>query len=348
MRSLMRRLMQLADLQVPRGLQTVLGLPRRLFAHRVTSALQVRLAGAALCTAGLAFVGFGTLGAPLAKGGIALTAATCAADTECVHATQVPTSGDNVGCTDISALLGQALDPTDSYWHFVIPGSQGFAFNGTNFTATFSGGATETTTFVQGSSGNFMGVVVEADGGATLQNAVVLESGITGESTEAEGTGAENSAAGGDFQLSSTCATPATSTTSSGTTTSNTTTAPGSTTLTTTKTTTAPGSTVTTTSTTTSTTSTTSTTASTQKTTVTDSTTVTVPTTTTVTGGTPGSSSSSSSVTTSSPTTTSAGVLPATTTTPGTGADIEFGVGLVLLVTGGGFVAFATRMTRRN
>lgn len=342
-RDVLRRLMQLADFHLPRWLAPVVNrLPRRVFAGRVLSALQVRLAGAALFTAGLAFIGFGTLGSPMFKSNIALTASTCAANTECVHATQVPTSGDSTGCSDIASLLGTALDPTDSYWHFVIPASQGFAFNGTNFTATFSGGSTESTTFVQGSNGSFMGVVVEADGGATLQNAVVTEAGITGETTEAEGTGAENSDAGGDFQLSSTCATPATSTTSSSTTST-----PGTTTQTTTRTTTAPGSTVTTTSTTTSTTST----GSTQKTTVTDSTTVTVPTTTTVTGGTPGSSTSSgssSSSSTSSPTTTSAGVLPATTTTPGTGADVEFGAGLLLLVAGGGLVAFASRIARRK
>ena len=369
LRERLHRLMQLADLHAPHWVQRILNmLPRRTAVRWLGSALHVRLAGAALLTAGLAFMGFGTLSTAVSSGVQLTTAPTtsCAADTECLHVTAPPPiSGDDLGCSSIAMLVG-ALDPTDSYWHFVIPDSQGFQFNGSNFTATFKNGATEVVTYVQPKGAGFKGVVVEADGGAQLVTAVVAESGITGETTEAEGTGTENSASGGDFQLSSSCVTPSSSTTTSGTpgtskstssslsssktTSSVTTTLPTTVTVTTTN---SNGSTVTRTVTAATTVVSTVTVAgegSTQ--TVTNSTTVTVPTTVTVSGGTPGSSGSSSSSATpassNSTSSSSAGVLPATTSTPSTGADIEFGVGLVLLVCGGGMVTFAARIARNK
>lgn len=393
-RELFRRLMQLADLRLPRWLIAVLSLLPLRAIRQGFSAFQVRLAGAALCTAGLAFIGFGTLGtAATQSGGLALTGNTtpaCSTGHECLHNTTA--SSD---CTGMADLLNVAsLDSTDSYWHFVIPKDFLFVNNPSSLTFSFSGGSVEKVTYVQAMSGGFKGIVVETDGGTTLNFMSVTDAGTT-ETTEAEYDGSE----GGEINLSSTCPSGTSSTTSS----SHTSSTPASSSqtssrFTTTKTITAPGSTVTTTitgptSTTTApgtTKATTLTNATTQKETITEtvpttitvttvsgntvtktlttativvttvtvagegstktvtnSTTVTVPTTVTVTGGTPGSSASSSSSTTH-PSSTAAGVLPAETTTPTTGADLEFGVGIVLLVTGGGLLAFAARITRRT
>lgn len=352
--------------------------------RRLSSTIGVRLAGAALCTAGLAFIGFGTIGAPATKGLNLTSTPTCSTGTECIKASQVPTTGDTTGCTDIGNLVG-TLDSTDSYWHFVVPAQQNWVFTGTtgSFTVALTGGSVESITFVQPTTGGFMGVVVVTDGGATLTNAFVSDSGTT-ESAELEGTGPE----GDDFVLSSTCASSLTVTTSSTTSTvttttttptttttattstksttatvSTTVTTPTTTTKTTTETTSVPFTTTVTTGTTstetttvpTTVTTTTTSTGSTTKT-VTNSTTLTVPTTLTapttvtttksVTVTAPASSLSSSSSTSSS--TPTAAVHAATTPSTGSGSDLEFGVGLVLLVGGGGLIAGATRITRRK
>lgn len=388
-------------------------------ARRLRSTFGVRLAGAGLCTAGLAFIGFGTLGAPATKGLSLTSAPTCASSTECIKPSQVPTSVANSTCSSQDIPGNSAPDNTDSWWHFVVPNSQNWSFTGSGFTATFTGGSVESVTYVQAMGGVFKGVVVEADGGATLTNAFVTDSG-TNEPSEQEGTGPE----GDDFVLSSSCggdattsttatvsttktvtapgttvtttvSGPTTTTTAPGTTT--TTTAPGTTNTktvtvstattvtvpttvtdnttqtntatttvskTTTTTVTAPGTTVTVTTTvpTTNTVTTTVTSNHTATTTVTAPTTVTVKTTATntttatgtvtatttktVTTGTGAASTSSSSTSSSTPT---SGVQAATTTpSTGSGSDIAFGTGLVLLVTGGGLIAGAARITRRK
>lgn len=375
--------------------------------RKLRSTLGVRLAGAALCTAGLAFIGFGTLGAPATKGLSLTSAPTCATGTECIKPSQVPTAVANTTCTSQDIPGNSAPDNTDSWWHFVVPSSQNWVFTGSGFTATVTGGSIENVSFVQPMTGGFKGVVVEADGGVTLTNAFVADSG-TNEPSEQEGTGSE----GDDFVLSSSCGGDATTSTTATVSTTKTVTAPGTTVTTTvsgptttttapgttntttktvstattvtspttvtnnstatstvtttvnttvTKTTTAPGTTVTTTvtvpttatATTTVTSNHTATTTVTAPTTVTAGTTVTssatATTTKTVTTGSAGSPTSSTSSSSSTSKTPTSGVAAATTTpSTGSGSDVAFGSGLVLLVAGGGLIAGATRITRRK
>lgn len=214
--------------------------------RRLRSTFGVRLAGAALCTAGLAFIGYGTVNGP-AKSMLGLTGApACAAETECVKASQVPTNVANSTCSSTDIPGNSAPDNTDSWWHFVVPSDQNWVFTGSGFTASFTGGTIENITFVQPRTGGYKGVVVEADGGATLTNAYVTDAGTT-ETVELEGTGPE----GGDFVLSNSCGGGTTSSTTATVSTTKTVTAPGTTVTTTvsgpTTTTTAPGTTNTTT-----------------------------------------------------------------------------------------------------
>lgn len=394
-------------------------------ARRLRSTFGVRLAGAALCTAGLAFIGFGTIGAPWSKGLLNLTSApTCAASTECVRASQVfpPVSPNDKTCD--SGTIPDITDfyPADTYWHFVVPSNQNWLFTGSAFTATFTGGTVEHIYYVQQKStspNTYMGVVVEATGGSVLTNAFVADSG-TNEPSEQEGTGPE----GDDFNLSSYCGPSTTTTTTASVTTTvtapgttvtktvtgptTTTTAPGTTTTTTapsttntktvtvstattvtvpttvtnnttqtntatttvsktaTTTVTLPGTTVTVTATVpttntvtttvtsnhTATTTVTAPTTVTEKTTATNTTTATATatatTTKTVTTGSASSPASSTTSSSSSSTPTSGTQAATTTPSTGSGSDIAFGTGLVLLVTGGGLIAGATRITRRK
>jgi len=209
--------------------------------RRLRSTFGVRLAGAALCTAGLAFIGYGTVNGP-AKSMLGLTAApTCATGTECVMASQLPTNVASSTCSSTDIPGNSAPDNTDSWWHFVVPSSQNWSFtDASKFTATFTGGSIESVTIVQSGKG----IVVETDGGATLTNAFVTDSG-TDETVELEGTGPE----GDDFVLSNSCGGGTTSSTTATVSTTKTVTAPGTTVTTTatgpTTTTTAPGTTTT-------------------------------------------------------------------------------------------------------
>lgn len=254
-------------------------------------------------------MGLGTLASPLATGMAPVSTPVCASGHECIHATQVPTTGDRAGCADIAAFVG-ALDPSDSYWHFVIPASQGYLFTSSAaswFSATFSPSSSEVVaTLVQPVFSGFplpviegyRGIVLETDR-TTLTWASIPDGGTT-ETTEAEGTGPEDSAMGGDFQLSSSCAGTATTTT-----------------------TTAGSSTTSTTSRTSSTSSSTSSATSTA----------------------PGSTTSSHTTATSSA---GSGVAGASTSTPSTGANVMFGVGLALLAGGAGLFFGGRRLLRRR
>lgn len=339
--------------------------------RRATTAFAARIAGSVVGVAGITLMGAGTFGNPgsvFAAGnhnGPVVSDFTCAADQECLHPAQVPTTGDQAGCTAIAGLLKvDALDSSDSYWHFIVPASELFEFNGTTFDTNFSGGTSETVTFVQQQKdGGYMGVVVEADGGVTLNWASVPESAIMDESSEAEGTGAENSDGNGDFTLSGSCAGDGTtsSTTSSSTTSSTNQTTSSQTTSSTTS-----SQSSTSTNSSTSSTSTSSSTSSTGNTTSTADTSSSSNTTSSTSTSSDTSSSSSTSQTTvvtdpstststssqvsssSSSATPSTGVLGASTTTPSTGADVEFGLGITLLLGGAGVMIATTRINRNK
>ena len=400
---------------------------RAWFSHT----LRVRLAGAAIATAGLAFMGFGTLGSSVITNTQLTGAFTCNTGQECVKGAQVPTTATafTVDCGFISNP-----DPTLDYWHFVVNSNKdtgGWDFtDGSKFVSVFNnvtvnGGLTITHSGMQG--------YVSSPAGETLDWAYITDDGTDEGGTEpetAKGESEGNEPNGGDFVLSSTCpGTPAktstttTTTTStvpttatvnatttvtntafststqtvtvgskstvtatttqtvsggtvtqtSGTTTTTTTTSTATSPTTTTTTTTASGSTVTVTTTHVTTvqttvtagslgTVTTTTTTTQPNTTVTDpGTTVTntvaggpgpgtnTTTTTTVTlSGGSGAGSASGTATTAATSTPASGVLGLGTGVPNTGADVEFGVGLLLVVGGGSLALGATRLTRRR
>ena len=377
--------------------------------RRATSAFAARLTGSVVGVAGITLMGAGTFGSPAGafaadRPSSPVNTNVCTSVQECIQPTAVPSTGDQAGCTAIAGLLNvDSLDSSDSYWHFVVPNSEGYELNGTAFNASFSGGNTEfKVTYVQQKGdGGYKGAVVEADGGVSLSWAWVPETGIMDESTEAEGTAAEDTNGNGDFVLSSSCAGDSSATTSSSSTTSSTT--PTTTSQTSSSSTSTSSHTTTTVTdpctiveddedhgTCTTTTSTHSTTSTSHGTTSSSS--------STTTSSSHSTSSESSSSTSSSPTTSSSSattsstaststesttpvttssesstsntsnvsgattsvssstasqvptssVLGANTTTPSTGADIEFGLGIALLLGGAGVMIGATRINRNK
>ena len=381
------------------------GKPRRL-----RSTLGVRLAGAALCTAGLAFIGFGTVGSQWSlfsakNAGVVADPGCDSTTTNCLNESFEGNTiaQDNVQCDFTSQF------PNEDGFLFVLPtkGNSNPTFVPGTFFAVFQGIGSP----VQGTVG-----VPGVANGAQKFAVVYVPAGSVLEEAYSQATNG-SPVFGDDFNVTGGCdATTTTTTTSTGSTatvsTTKTVTAPGTTVTTTvsgptttttapgttqtttktvstattvtspttvtnnttatttatttvnttvTKTTTAPGTTVATTvtapttvtntATTTVTSNHTATTTVTAPTTVTAHTTVTssatATTTKTVTTGSAGSPTSSTSSSSSS--TPTSGVQAATTTpSTGSGSDIAFGTGLVLLVAGGGLIAGATRITRRK
>lgn len=393
-------------------LKRLLHMNRSGDAHRrLSSTMGVRLAGAALCTAGVAFIGVGTIGSPFSLFS-AKNATVTVVDPGCPDATTLvclheafegnTISQDNVTC-DFTSLF-----PNEDGFLFVLP-DHGIKpapeFTAGTFEAQFAGIASPVTGFV-GVGGNNTAKFAE----------VYVPAGSILEEAWSNATSGGSAVAGDDwFNVTGGC--PATTTSSNTTATTvstKTVTAPGSTvtvtvsgptttttaeggtktktvtvstpttvtvsspttetvhsTVTKTETSTLPGTTITTTETAPGTTVTKTETASVTVTvtktvtsngtvtlTVTTPTTVTAPTTitntvneTTTKTVTTGSASSpaSSSSSSSSRSTPTAGTQAATTTpSTGSGSDIAFGSGLVLLVVGGGLIAGATRITRRK
>lgn len=341
--------------------------------RRATNAFAARLAGSVIGVAGITLMGAGTFGSPAGafaadRPSTPTNSNACASDQECIQPTAVPSTGNQAGCSGIAGLLKvDSLDSSDSYWHFIVPDAEGYELNGTAFNASFGGANAEVTvTYVQQQKdGGYKGVVVEADGGVTLTWAWVPESGIMGESTEAEGTGAEDSDGNGDFVLSSTCAGGSSSTTTTSSTNSTTSSSTQSTTSSTqsttsstqstassssssssSQTTSSSSNTTTSSSTTSSTASTPTTTSSNTSSSQTTSSQSSTGLTTTVTD--PSTSTSTVSSTSSNAPNPSTGVLGASTTTPSTGADVEFGLGITMLLGGAGVMLVATRINRNK
>ena len=297
---------------------------------RMRRILATRIVGAVLATAGFAFLGMGTLSSHTIFKSAPVTAVfTCTTGQECIKPSQVPTTADQSGCGDISGFVTEDAD--HNYWHFVSPHTDNsnpdeFKFTDASlFHTVFDGSDGTGGTIVQSGKG----MLVTSAAGATLDWAYVGDAGTdeASDSTAAEGD---------DFVLSGTCAPATTTTTSTVTTTS---TKPTTTTSTVTTTSTSP---------TTTTTTTTVTTTSTNPTTTTVTTSETSTVTTTSSGSSQSSSGGGAASTSTSNTSQASGVAGVSTTTPNTGADINFGIGLLLVGLGGSLVGGAGHLHRRN
>ena len=395
----LRDMARLADMRIPRRLrERGVRLGEIRVPHQLKTTTGVRLAGAALSTAGLAFIGFGTLGAATVIGPIALTAS----GDVFVDTVNPPNNNGNehdphLPCENIF-VFGDKLSTTSGTFTVngippsAKPEHQDFPATGTApWSGNTSGGAALIATIPVAtliSNANANGDTPQAnqglhfklyvsDGTSTKTKTFWVDCSAQVTSTQT----VTKTVSGPTSTTTTTISGPTTTTTTTAAGTTTTTTAPGSTTTTTapaTTTTVTNATTVTATVTTTVPVTVTETTATvsvgtvtrtvtvpetvtrtvttasngTATRTVTHSTTVAAPTTKTqtktVTTGSPGSSSSSPSSSTSTSSSTSstrAGVQGASTSTPATGADLEFGGGLVLLVVGSGLVAFARRIT---
>lgn len=353
--------------------------------QRWGAVLLVRLAGVAVTVSGLAFMGWGTTqgGAHSSPLRIILASQTFTCDTSqrCIKPSQVPTTAgsykDASLCTDQAALA----NPNEDYWHFVIPESSGYAFSSdtNDFTATF---ATNNNIHADhfGHSGKFAFVLSPA--GAELDwayanNVVGIGTGDFNLSGTCPATVTTTSTATQTSTVTSTVTSTTTVTQPTTVTTTTTVTQPASTvtstktetetetvtqpttvtetstkTVTATSTVTSPTTeTVTETKTETSPTTVTATTTVTHNHTVTKTvteegttTTVTQPGTTTTVTETQTITGAVAGVSTSGGSTAGSGAA----SVPSTGADVDFGLGLLLVVAGGGLIAVAPRLRRKN
>lgn len=309
---------------------------------------------------------------------------TCQSDQRCIKPSQVPTTAgsykDASLCTDQAALA----NPNEDYWHFVIPASSGYAFSSdtNDFTATF---ATNNNIHADhfGHSGKFAYVLSPA--GAELDwayanNVVGVDAGDFNLSGTCPATVTTTTTGTQTSTVTSTVTSTTTVTQPTTVTTTTTVTQPASTvtstkTETQTETVTQP-TTVTETSTETSTKTVTATSTVTSPTTetVTETKTETSPTTviatTTVTHnhtvtktvteeGTTTTVTQPGTTTTVTETQTITGAVAGVSTSggstagsgaasvPSTGADVDFGLGLLLVVAGGGLIAVAPRLRRK-
>jgi hypothetical protein len=197
--------------------------------RRLSSTLGVRLAGAALCTAGLAFIGFGTIGSPLSLFGAKNTTVTVtdpgcnSTTTNCINESfeGKTVAQDNVSCDFPSAI------PTDDAFLFVLPasGNPKATFVPGTFFAIFAGIPNPVPGLV-GAGGNNTNKFAE----------VYVPAGSILEEAYSQVTDGTTAIFGESFNVTGGCVANSTTTTSNTTAT-----------LSTTKTVTAPGTTVTTT-----------------------------------------------------------------------------------------------------
>jgi hypothetical protein len=270
---------------------------------RLRGFVVTRVAGAAVATAGLALIGFGTAGATTVGGLGALTLAAsdpgCTPSAAgpgvvvvCLHEDQEGTTAtgfDTQSCDNIASR-----DPSLDYFVFVLPaaGDAGRFFVPPSPTVTFDTGSTTGTI---GSNPKFF-FASAAPGAVLLEAAAHADNGI------GTPTGGEAQV----FNLTHTC--PATITT---TTTSSSSSSGGS--------------------------------SATTSTTTTSSGTAGLSGSSTTTGGTTTSVLASSTATSAA----GSGVLGLSTSTPSTGADIAFGLGLLLLAAGGGAIGVSRRRRKK-
>lgn len=336
----LRDLARLGGVDAPRPLRAAASLIAAIHVpHQLKRPMAVRLTGAGLCTAGLSFIGFGTLGAPTVFGPLTLTANPGDVFLDTVNP---PNNTGNehdphLPCEDIF-VFGNKLATTSGSFTIVgiSPTGTGtdVAWTGNWQYDTTAGGVQDiispgpassisVTTLIANAKGNgdtpqtnqgFHFKVIVNDNPVKSKTFWVDCSQVTATKT------VTTTLTGTNVTKTVTVAGPTTTTTT--TTTSTTQTGSAGITATVTTTVAGPGTSVTKT--------------------VTHETTVTQPTTKTVTAAAPGSSTSTPS---SSTTSTKAGVQGASTSTPATGADLEFGGGIVLLITGATLVAFARRIT---
>ena len=296
----------------------------------------VRLAGVAVATGGLALMGFGTIGSPLASGGTAAAAPAAGGNNN-----KGDVFVDNVGnpccpgheqdphltCTNINLWGDGMADPTGNY---VIDGWPPSGSMEQDYPTTGQG----TWTYNQTQGGT---QVIDVINVTTLINNAIAN-GDTPQANQ-----------GYHFKLQLVQAPQKHKTfwvdCAATTTTSSTTSSTGSSTSSTSSSTSTQSTTVRT-----STTSKTTKTKTTTKTTTKTKTKTTSTTAASSTSSTPASSSSTTAVPPVSTATSSSvgtGTLGTGTTTPSTGADAEFGLGLGLVIAGGGLVAAAARMGRK-